>query len=70
MHIGQVSPDEQAENDRDVIAFLACIPRVEGWLNFLAVDRGDWSTGVFYHDGTPKPAAAVYESPPTCAIGE
>jgi hypothetical protein len=50
-------------------------PRVKMWPNFQLIDRpggpagpemrlfGDWQTGLYYEDWSPKPAAAVYRTP-------
>jgi hypothetical protein len=50
-------------------------PRVKMWPQFQLVDRpggpagprgrlfGDWQTGLYYDDWSPKPAAAVYRTP-------
>lgn len=51
-------------------------PRVRMWPNFQLIDRpgnlraggrmrlfGDWQTGLYYEDWSPKPAAAVYRTP-------
>lgn len=50
-------------------------PRVRMWPQFQLVDRpggpagpqnrpfGDWQTGLFYEDWSPKPAAAAYRTP-------
>ncbi|MCW2990242.1 MAG: hypothetical protein JWM73_836 [Solirubrobacterales bacterium] len=50
-------------------------PRVKMWPNFQLIDRpgtpagpelrpfGDWQTGLYYEDWSPKPAAATYRTP-------
>lgn len=50
-------------------------PRVRMWPNFQLIDRpgtpagpkmrpfGDWQTGLYFEDWSPKPAAAVYRTP-------
>lgn len=51
-------------------------PRVRMWPNFQLIDRpgdiraggrmrlfGDWQTGLYYEDWSPKPAAAIYRTP-------
>jgi hypothetical protein len=50
-------------------------PRVKMWPNFQLIDRpggpagprmrlfGDWQTGLYYEDWSPKPAASAYRTP-------
>ncbi|MCW3014173.1 MAG: hypothetical protein JWO02_1265 [Solirubrobacterales bacterium] len=79
---GFVSPDDQAR----LLAWAEWLgtstPGVLMWPQFLLEDRpggstgpkmrpfGDWQTGLWYADGTPKPAAAAFRTPTfaRCAV--
>ena len=69
------SPEQQAQLLSWAEFIATRSPRVKMWPNFELVDRpgwragpdmrlfGDWQTGLYFADGTPKPAAAVYRTP-------
>lgn len=60
-----VSPEEQARRLRVLHRRAYCAPFVAAVFNFLLVDEpnlGRWQSGLYYLDGTPKPAFDAYKA--------
>lgn len=56
-YVARVGVDEQVALLARARSFLARFPRVIGFFNFELRDGNEFATGLFYPDGTPKPAA-------------
>lgn len=58
-----VEPEAHADRVAESAIRARCDPLVAGYFNFLLVDERDlgrWQSGLYYYDGTAKPAFGVY----------